>query len=92
MTLSVSMEADALDIAQPEPWNPTSAMVSSSTFRNRVTMSPQNGLNPLARRLAPAGSRKFRGCRLCSITISWYSSSSSDICSSLVLVVVGPPC
>src|SRR5882672_3022927 len=64
LTISVMSEAEAMEMAQPRPWKPTSATLPSSMVRNTATLSPHKGLSPLASRLAWSGRRKFRGWRL----------------------------
>jgi hypothetical protein len=61
LTLSVIIEADAVEIEQPEPLNATSVTLSPSTRTYTVARSPQSGLWPSARPLASGSSRKFRG-------------------------------
>jgi hypothetical protein len=43
-TASVISDADAFEIAQPDPSKPTSVMRSLSSVRYRVSRSPQSGL------------------------------------------------
>jgi hypothetical protein len=50
-------EADAREMAQPEPWKPTSFTTPSSTSTCTVILSPQSGLSPRASRLARSGTR-----------------------------------
>ena len=44
LTASVISDAEAFEIAQPEPWNATSLMTSPSSVRYSVSRSPQSGL------------------------------------------------
>ena len=48
LTLSVSSEAEATEIAQPLPSNDTSLMRSPSSFTYSVSWSPHSGLKPSA--------------------------------------------
>src|SRR5215468_7776675 len=64
LMISVISEAEAMEMAQPRPWKPTSATLPSSMVRNTATLSPHRGLSPLASWLACSGRRKFRGWRL----------------------------
>ena len=41
---AVIIDADALEMAQPVPWNARSLIVSPSTYRKTVILSPQSGL------------------------------------------------
>ena len=40
----VLVDADAFEIAQPDPWNAASVITSPSSVRNRVRRSPHSGL------------------------------------------------
>src|SRR5262249_28628401 len=48
LTASVSIDADAVEIAQPAPVNDASFATPSSTRTHTVTRSPQSGLWPTA--------------------------------------------
>ena len=41
---SVIIDAEAFEMAQPVPWNARSLIVSPSTYRNTVILSPHSGL------------------------------------------------
>ena len=70
LTLSVISDADAFEIAQPDPWKLTSAITPCRRRRYTVRRSPHSGLNPSALR-PPSITRKFRGRRLWSRITSW---------------------
>jgi hypothetical protein len=70
-TAAVIAEADALEMAHPDPTKLTSAMTSPSMRSQTVSWSPHSGFRPSARRFAPAISPKFRGRRLWSRMIDW---------------------
>ena len=44
LSASVISDADAFEIAQPDPWNATSVIASPSSCTYRVSRSPQSGL------------------------------------------------
>ena len=53
LTMSISIEVAAWLIAQPRPWNFTSAIVSPSKATAIDTSSPQSGFCPSASASAP---------------------------------------
>ena len=57
-------DADAFEMAQPEPWKLISLMTSPSMRAKIVYWSPQRGLWPCAVRFAPSSLWKLRGLRL----------------------------
>ena len=64
-------DAEALEMAQPEPWKETSATRSPSIFTNTWYRSPHRGFNPSALAVASAMIRKFRGFLPWSRMTSW---------------------
>jgi hypothetical protein len=57
-TCSVISDAEALEMAQPAPWKPASAIVPFSTFSMMRNRSPQSGLYPSADRMpSPSSAR-----------------------------------
>ena len=64
-------DADAVDIAQPEPSNLISEILPLSTFAHKVSRSPHSGFRPSASCVTAAGVRKFRGVLLWSRMTSW---------------------
>src|SRR5262249_1686871 len=61
---AVIMDADALEMAHPEPWNAMSRITPSSTRSSTRIASPHRGLMPSACWVAWASFRKFLGFRL----------------------------
>ena len=55
-TASVSSDAEALEMQQPDPTKLMSLMTSPSIARNSFNWSPQSGLCPWAERVAPLSS------------------------------------
>src|SRR6186997_2218176 len=68
---SVISEADAFEIAQPDPSNDTPATRSPSSFKYSTSRSPHSGLCPSARRSNSAIAPKLRGRLLWSRMTSW---------------------
>jgi hypothetical protein len=68
---SVIIDAEAVEIEQPEPSKLTSRTTSPSTRRDTVTRSPHSGLWPFARRFASGIPWKFRGRLVWSRITSW---------------------
>ena len=60
---SVIIDAEACEIAQPEPTKLTSCSTSPSILTNTETRSPHSGLWPEALADASGISRRFRGVR-----------------------------
>ena len=72
LSASVISDADAFEIAQPEPWKPTSVMTSPSTFTiQRRGGRRRAGCSPRPCGSASSSARKFRGRLLWSRITSW---------------------
>src|SRR5215831_10842611 len=71
LSAAVIIEAEALEMAQPDPWKPMSRSVSPSTSSSTEMRSPQSGLWPSAAAVGAPSRRKFRGLRLWSRMTSW---------------------
>ena len=70
-TACVIIDALALEIAHPVPWNETSATRSPSSLSHTVSWSPHIGFTPSACAEASGIARKFCGRRLWSRMMLW---------------------
>jgi hypothetical protein len=64
-------DAEAFEIAQPDPSKARSVITSFSTCTYRLRRSPQSGLNPSAWCVGDSIVLKFLGRRLWSRITSW---------------------